>query len=78
MIAGPEDTRDAMPFATLLSWLVTASLGGFMLRTWLARGGLDRERARSGGLPSPLIFATPSPGPATALTTSRRFWSPTR
>lgn len=45
-----------MPFATLLSWLVTASLGAFMLRTWLARGGLDRERAREGGLPPPLIF----------------------
>jgi hypothetical protein len=47
---------DAMPVATLLSWLVTASLGAFMLRTWLARGGLDRERARSGGLPPSLIF----------------------
>ena len=28
-----------MRFATLISWLVTASLGGYMLRTWLARGG---------------------------------------
>ena len=45
-----------MRFATLISWLVTASLGGFMLHTWLARGGLHRERARAGGLPPPLIF----------------------
>ena len=45
-----------MRFATLISWLLTASLGGFMLRTWLARGGLRRERARVGGLPPPLIF----------------------
>ena len=45
-----------MRFATLISWLVTASLGGYMLRTWLARGGLRRERARAGGLPPPLIF----------------------
>ena len=45
-----------MRFATLISWLLTASLGGFMLRTWLARGGLRRERARIGGLPPPLIF----------------------
>jgi hypothetical protein len=45
-----------MRFATLVSWLVTASLGAFMLRTWLARGGLGKERARAGGLPPQLIF----------------------
>jgi hypothetical protein len=46
-----------MRFAALISWLLTASLGGFMLRTWLARGGLRRERARVGGLPPQLIFS---------------------
>jgi hypothetical protein len=45
-----------MRLATLISWLLTASLGGYMLRTWIARGGLRRERARVGGLPPPLIF----------------------
>ena len=45
-----------MRAATLISWLVTASLGGFMLRAWLARGGLRREGAKAGGLPPPLIF----------------------
>jgi hypothetical protein len=45
-----------MRFATLISWLLTASMGGFMLRTWLGRGGLRRERARVGGLPPQLIF----------------------
>jgi hypothetical protein len=45
-----------MRFATLISWLLTASMGAFMLRTWLARGGLHRERARVGGLPPQLIF----------------------
>jgi hypothetical protein len=45
-----------MRLATLICWLVTASLGAFMLRTWLARGGLRRERARAGGLPPQLIF----------------------
>jgi len=45
-----------MRFATLISWLLTASLGAYMLRTWLARGGLRRERARAGGLPPQLIF----------------------
>ena len=46
-----------MPFATLIRWLLTASMGAFMLRTWLARGGLRRERARVGGLPPQLIFS---------------------
>lgn len=45
-----------MRFAVLISWLVTISLGAFMLRTWLARGGLSRERAKAGGLPPQLIF----------------------
>ena len=46
-----------MRFATLISWLLTASMGAFMLRTWLARGGLRRERARVDGLPPQLIFS---------------------
>ncbi len=45
-----------MRFATFICWLLTASLGAYMLRTWLARGGLRRERARPGGLPPQLIF----------------------
>lgn len=45
-----------MRAATLISWLITASLGAFMLRTWLARGGLRSERAKASGLPPPLIF----------------------
>ena len=44
-----------MRFATVISWLLTASLGAFMLRTWLVRGGLSQERARPGGLPPQLI-----------------------
>ncbi|MGH3283015.1 MAG: hypothetical protein ACRDNW_28345, partial [Trebonia sp.] len=45
-----------MRFATLASWLVTVSIGAFMLRSWLARGGLRRERAKANGLPPLLIF----------------------
>src|SRR5258708_9283572 len=62
-LPGCGHCREAVPrrhlhmrFATLICWLVTASLGAFMLRTWLARGGLDRERAKQGGLPPQLIF----------------------
>lgn len=59
-----------MRYAALVSWLVTVSLGAFMLRTWLARGGLHRERARAGGLPPQLIF-----GHATLAITGLLIWS---
>ncbi|MGH3298153.1 MAG: hypothetical protein ACRDP7_40825 [Trebonia sp.] len=55
--------------AALVSWLVTASLGAFMLRTWLARGGLRGERAKAGGLPPQLIF-----GHAAAALTGLLAW----
>jgi manganese efflux pump family protein len=64
-----EDTRLIMRAATLVSWLVTASLGAFMLRTWLARGGLRSERAKAGGLPPQLIF-----GHAAAAITGLLVW----
>ena len=59
-----------MRAATLVSWLITASLGAFMLRTWLARGGLRSERAKPGGLPPQLIF-----GHATAALTGLLIWA---
>ena len=59
-----------MRSATLASWLITASLGVFMLRTWLARGGLSRERAKPGGLPPQLIF-----GHAAAAITGLLIWA---
>lgn len=42
--------------ATLITWLLTAGLGSYMLRTWIARGGLRRPPARSNGLPPAVIF----------------------
>jgi hypothetical protein len=59
-----------MRYATLICWLATASLGAFMLRTWLARGGLRRERAKAGGLPPQLIF-----GHAAAAITGLLVWA---
>jgi hypothetical protein len=34
-----------LAFATLGTWLFDAVSGGYMLRTWIARGGLRRQRA---------------------------------
>lgn len=43
--------------ATLCSWLVSVGSGGYMLGTWLARGGLARYRTSRQGLPPGVIFA---------------------
>jgi hypothetical protein len=45
-----------MRIATLLAWLLTAGIGGYMLRTWIARGGLRRQRATGIGAPPLVIF----------------------
>jgi hypothetical protein len=42
--------------AALISWLLTASIGVYMLRTWIARGGLARQRATGVGVPPPVVF----------------------
>lgn len=40
--AAPSRT---LAFVTLITWLFDAVSGGYMLRTWIARGGLRRQRA---------------------------------
>ena len=42
--------------AALIAWLCTASIGGYMLRTWVARGGLRRQRATGVGVPPAVVF----------------------
>jgi hypothetical protein len=42
--------------AALIAWLLTASIGGYMLRTWVARGGLRRQRATGVGVPPGVVF----------------------
>jgi len=44
-----------MGIATLVSWLLTASLGGYMLRTWIARGGPRMTRAGGDRLPPVVV-----------------------
>jgi hypothetical protein len=41
-VAAPSRT---LAFVTLITWLIDAGSGGYMLRTWIARGGLRRQRA---------------------------------
>jgi manganese efflux pump family protein len=45
-----------MAIATLVSWLLTAGLGGYMLRTWIARGGPRLTRAGGDRLPPVVVY----------------------
>jgi hypothetical protein len=46
----------SLGLAALIAWLLTASIGGYMLRTWVARGGLRRQRATGVGVPPAVVF----------------------
>jgi manganese efflux pump family protein len=69
----PRDPPSLPPsplgIAALIAWLVTASIGGYMLRTWIARGGLRRQRATGVGVPPAVVF-----GHASAALTGLVVW----
>src|SRR5438876_4569595 len=54
----------SMAIAAMIAWVVTASIGVYMLRTWVTRGGLRRQRATGAGVPPAVVFGHAS----TALT----------
>jgi hypothetical protein len=45
-----------MGIATLVTWLLTASLGAYMLRTWIARDGPRLTRAAGDRLPPVVVY----------------------
>jgi manganese efflux pump family protein len=51
----PEPAR-TLSFVALVTWLLDAISGGYMLRTWIARGGLRRQRATDGLAPA-VVFS---------------------
>jgi manganese efflux pump family protein len=55
--------------AALMTWLLTAGIGVYMLRTWIARGGLRRQRATGVGVPPGIVF-----GHASAALTGLAAW----
>jgi len=62
-------TTGPLAIAALIAWLITASIGGYMLRTWVARGGLRRQRETGVGVPPPVVF-----GHASAALTGLAVW----
>ena len=45
-----------MAIAAMAAWVVTASIGVYMLRAWVVRGGLRRQRATGVGVPPAAVF----------------------
>src|SRR5271169_6058027 len=56
--------------AALVAWVLTASIGVYMLRTWVTRGGLRRQRATGVGVPPAVVF-----GHASAALTGLAIWA---
>jgi hypothetical protein len=46
-----------LAIAALIAWVLTASIGVYMLHTWVARGGLRRQRATGVGVPPAVVFS---------------------
>ena len=53
----------------MIAWVLTASIGVYMLRTWVTRGGLRRQRATGVGVPPAVVF-----GHASAALTGLVAW----
>jgi hypothetical protein len=58
-IAPGPMTSSARPLAVaaLIAWVLTAGIGLYMLRTWITRGGLRRQRATGVGVPPAVVFS---------------------
>ena len=59
-----------LPTATLISWLLTAGIGAFMLGSWITHGGLREQRARREGLGPGVVL-----GHASLATTGLALWA---
>jgi hypothetical protein len=59
----------SMAIAAMIAWVLTASIGAYMLRTWVTRGGLRRQRATGAGVPPAVVF-----GHASAALTGLLVW----
>jgi len=58
-----------MAIAAMIAWVLTASIGVYMLRTWVTRGGMRRQRATGVGVPPAVVF-----GHASAALTGLLIW----
>ena len=59
-----------LAIAAVTAWVITASIGAYMLRTWVVRGGLRRQRATGVGVLPAVVF-----GHAGAALTGLVLWA---
>jgi hypothetical protein len=45
-----------MTVAALITWLITALGGFYLIGTWLSRGGIRQQQSRTSRFPAPVIF----------------------
>ena len=72
LLAGPGASAPghrALTIVTLISWLLTASIGAYMLGTWIGSGGVRRQRANRDGLSPTVVLAH-----ASLATTGLALW----
>ena len=65
----PPGSAETMATAAMIAWVLTAGIGVYMLRTWVTRGGLRRQRATGVGVPAAVVF-----GHASAALTGLLIW----
>jgi hypothetical protein len=55
--AGPSGHGErVLTVVTLITWVLTASIGAYMLTKWIGSGGVQRQRARPEGVGPAMIF----------------------
>ena len=73
LLAGPGAPGPGhrmLAVVTLISWLLTASIGAYMLGTWIASGGVGKQRASREGLSPSVVL-----GHASLATTGLALWA---
>jgi len=73
LLAGPGAPGPGhrmLAVVTLISWLLTASIGAYMLGTWIAAGGVGKQRASREGLSPSVVL-----GHASLATTGLALWA---
>ena len=73
LLAGPgapSPGHRVLAVITLISWLLTASIGAYMLSGWIGSGGVGKQRADKGGLSPSVVL-----GHASLATTGLALWA---
>ena len=68
--AAPGPGQRALTVVTLISWLLTASIGAYMLGTWIGSGGVRKQRANREGLSPSVVL-----GHASLAITGLALWT---